>query len=277
MITDFELKRGKGKFNTILDPNVYSNIEFYSPDDKLMFLGSQKKLDWYLNKNLIEKIGNNQYKFLFTPKGNGHYGDTKWEQDSYKMRCMIKQNVCVVTGKNTNLTRHHIVPAAYIKYFPLSDYVDNRSGHHDVVLLNNLIHEEYEIKALQLKEKLCKKYDIRPFRDACKIQGKIFTSVKQGKKLLQNKDENNPYYMNELNNYCNRWFIEPEQLEEFVLQKEKDIDSLNGHYKELAEKLDTLEKIQEFCEIWRKHFIDTMKPKHLPKEWSIKTQISPNI
>lgn len=277
MIPDFEIKRGK-KFQHILKEKVYDNIEFYSPDDKLMFLGSQKKVDWYLKRNLIEQIEENKFKFLFKPKGNGQYGDGEWDKTSLSMRCMFKQNVCVVSGRNTHLTRHHIVPAAYSKYFLFDDYHKNRMGHHDVVLLTSALHEEYEIKALYLKEKLCKKYDITPFKDSCKLQGKVFSSVKQGKKLLdKNYIENNKYYKKELAEYCMRFNLNEDQIEKFVEEREKDVNALNGHYKELSEKLISLEMIQEFCEIWRKHFIDTMKPKFLPDEWSIKTQISPNV
>lgn len=278
MITDIEFKKKRIKFDYILKDQVYDNIEFYSPSGELMFLGSNKKVIWYTKKDLIKKIDDNKYQFLFEPKGKGHYNESDFDTSQKSMKCMPKQTICVVSGKNTHLTRHHIVPAAYVKYFLFEDYTQNRLQHHDIVLLNNSIHEEYENKALFLKDKLCKKYDITSFKESCKIQQKAFTAAKQGKKLLEpSYIQNNKHYKKELQLYCFKQNIQISELQDYVSEKEQLILDLDCHYKQLSEKLDTLELLQDFCEIWRKHFIDTMKPKFLPKNWSIKTKISPSL
>ena len=46
----------------------YDNCEIYSPDDKLLGFCSQSKFDWYLSKNLAEKISDGKLKLKFEPK-----------------------------------------------------------------------------------------------------------------------------------------------------------------------------------------------------------------
>lgn len=273
MIPDIHIS--KAKFRTIQKDKIYDNIEFYSPDGVLMFLGHRKKAEWYLKRDLIKEIGENKYQFLFTPKALGHFGEHEWQKVKQGISCMPKETICVVSGKNKDLTKHHIVPAAYIKYFLLNDYSNNRMQIHDVVLLHHSVHEEYENKALFLKEKLCKKYDITPFNDSCRMQSKNYSIIKQGRYLTDpEKVASNKYHLKQLMDFCARNNIDSDEIPQLIKQKEEEI---NSHYKELSEKLVSLEMIQDFCEIWRKHFVDTMKPKHLPQNWSIKTKISPKL
>lgn len=49
----------------------------------------------------------------------------------------------------------------------------------------------------------------------------------------------------------------------------------HGYY--VVQKLDTEEKIEEFVKLWRNHFINTMKPKFMPKGWSVDFRIKTKI
>jgi len=48
----------------------------------------------------------------------------------------------------------------------------------------------------------------------------------------------------------------------------------NLHGKILIDKMGGEEVIPEFIKMWREHFVDTMKPKYLPKNWSIDHSIT---
>lgn len=50
--------------------------------------------------------------------------------------------------------------------------------------------------------------------------------------------------------------------------KQYNINSFD-YGKLLVDKLDTHEKLHNFIIMWRKHFIETMKPKYLPIGWKI--------
>ena len=43
----------------------------------------------------------------------------------------------------------------------------------------------------------------------------------------------------------------------------------NLHGKVIIEKMGGEEAIPEFIKMWRQHFLDSMKPKHLPNNWSV--------
>ena len=62
--------------------NAYGDIEIYSPQDELMFRTNQKKLDFYLKKNLAEEIGDKKYRLLFEPNGKGFPAARKFGKPS---------------------------------------------------------------------------------------------------------------------------------------------------------------------------------------------------
>ena len=55
------------------------------------------------------------------------------------------------------------------------------------------------------------------------------------------------------------------EIDDFKKNHRKYYD--HGYH--VVNKLDTDEKLIEFIKLWRKHFIDTMKPKYMPTGWSI--------
>ena len=49
------------------------------------------------------------------------------------------------------------------------------------------------------------------------------------------------------------------------------------HGYHVVQKLDTEEKMVDFVKLWRRHFIDSMKPEFMPNGWSIDFRIKTNI
>ena len=79
-------------------------------------------------------------------------------------------------------------------------------------------------------------------------------------------------------------YLQLYKLLEYVKIKQIDIiDKFKKNNKKyydhgywVVQKLDTEEKIKEFIMLWRKHFINTMKPKYLPNGWSVNFRINSN-
>jgi len=97
-----------------------------------MFTCGEKRAFWYINKSLASIIGNKKIKLNFIPNGFGY-------DDNEIFGKLPRKNICVVSGLNTNLQRHYIVPYCYRKYFP---DIYKSKNHHDVVLINHDIHKK---------------------------------------------------------------------------------------------------------------------------------------
>ena len=135
---------------------LYGNIIVYSKDMQPMFKTNLRRAKWYLDfpdKKLAEIVEldseNNilSIKLLFEANGLGYYN--KIISDNYNIS--DKENICVVSGCDdwTKLTKHHVVPYMYRKWFPLE--YKSRSCH-DIVLITLENHHNYEIKANKLKD-----------------------------------------------------------------------------------------------------------------------------
>lgn len=89
--------------------------------------------------------------------------------------------------------------------------------------------------------------------------------------LLKQRDKMPLSRIQELENiikaHLNMDAIEEEQLQELI-----DIKTLvkTSDYLSHGEGVvNQIKDYQEFVEMWRNHFLETMKPKHLHKSWSI--------
>lgn len=252
-----------------INPNkFYGNIKVYSPDGILMFKGNEKKAYWYLNKNLaniIEFDINNKptaIKLNFEPDGLGHPMD--------EFFLSSKENVCVVCGESdfTRLTKHHVVPYMYRKWFPL-EYKSKNS--HDVLLVDAEQHFKYEMEANKLKDRIArdlglptlKEYSHHIKRKAAysgmarailnpdiPFENKIDICIK-----FQRKTQLSPNSTN-LKNYLR------------AVKNECEMSNLYGQI-----IVDKIADLQEFSEMWRKHFVDTMNPKYLPLGWRVDKKI----
>jgi hypothetical protein len=226
----------------------YGNYKVYHPNGGIMFFCDKKKYNWYLRKNLANKIGDKKIQLTFEPKGNG-------EQEKY---LHPKKNICVITGTKENLTKHHIVPSQYRKLFP-DKYKSNNSK--DVVLLNKKTHDDYELIATEYKKELLEKYltnDEINFNKNLNTAQKIAQSIKK---------------------YSN--YIPSERLEimEEKLEKSLKILNVNSKYYITKYNVENIKPIDENQLVvdrvgvedliikWNLHFLKYGKPKFLPKNW----------
>lgn len=250
-----------GYHYTLKSPQ-YGNCEVLSPDGQLMFRCCKKKAFWYLDRNLGKKLSDDPLtvQLTFIPKGVGHV------DDPYFLQKMV--NRCVVCGNEESLTRHHIVPYCYRKFFPL-DLKNHRS--YDVIALCVPCHHSYEEYAMNLKKTLAAQY-------SAPISG---TGVKYDKELARargaayaflNHDippERQTELLGRVKNYLQKEVTDAD-LHELVDKDPYDFGNYTHHGKIVMEQI---KDIENFVRSWRQHFLNTMFPKFLPSFWTVERRI----
>lgn len=238
----------------------YGNCKVFSPEGILMFRCNEKRINWYLDRGLAEKIDDISIKLLFQPKGLGkatsiyHLGE--------------KPEICVVCGSGSFLTKHHCVPFRYRKYFPL-----DKKEHdcYDIFLLCRECHEKYEEKALALQEQIAKELGIPANSQSCAAKnGKLFGICKSlaenWHNIPQKRREELAKYVEE---HQNTKITEQNIFEIWQSIPKSKQTMCFDHGKYVAEHI----SIEDFCQRWRRHFVESMHPKFLPKYWKTDKQV----
>lgn len=238
---------------------MYGNIKVLSQAGDLLFRASDKKIQWYLSKGLATKVDEETIQLTFEHAGTATTGDT--------FTLSEKVNQCVVCGTIDNLTKHHVVPYWYRKHFPLK-YKCHSS--HDVLLVCRECHSWYERRfADPFKLQLASEYDIPLYSKEAlaKLRQQMLA------KAILNHKEKMPKVRQE--DLIIRLAIELGDFpndEEIVKLSSDDFEkeSRYCHGKSVVEKVVDL---QSFVERWRQHFVDSMRPRYLPKGWSIERSL----
>jgi len=282
------LKSGSKNLNS-------ENWKVYHPTGRHMFTCGEKKANWYLERDLAELIGRHEIRFTFDPRGNGYEDNEVFGRNS-------REPICVVSGVGDNLQRHHIVPYCYRTFFPEKYKSKN---HHDVVLINERHHSDYEHEATKFKDEIAKIYGVKTIeelnveytgklREAGKDNGILlntFHSIFRGYGRISNsliieklefiaEHTNIPFETLVTYNYMQLYKIflylkeiHEKEIYDFKAVERKYYD--HGYY--VIQMLDSEKKISEFVKLWRNHFIDTMHPKFMPEGWSVDFRIKTKI
>ena len=162
---------------------IYGNYSVVSPEGILMFKCNLKKVNWYLSRGLATIIQDDPtcIKLNFTPNGLGNHNR------SYGLNKM--ENKCVNCGSTDKLTRHHIVPFCYRKFFPMEIKSHN---FHDILPMCVNCHYNYERKADKLKELLAIQYNA-PIHGLI-VEDKSFYKFYKMAIILLRQDLNIPKY-----------------------------------------------------------------------------------
>jgi len=271
------------------------NWEVYHPNGTHMFTCGEKKAKWYLDKDLAKRTDDGKIMLKFEPKGEGFDADEIFGKT-------VREPICVVSGVEHDLQRHHIVPYCYRTYFPIKYKSKN---HHDVVLINHEKHSEYEIQATIYKDVIAEMYSVKTINELnseytrklrevgrnnaillntihsiLKTHNKISNEVKIKKLKMISEFTGIPIEKIFEFNYIQLYklFILVKKQHDEVIYKFKGVNrKLYDHGYHVVQKLNTEEKIKEFVKLWRLHFIETMKPKHMPRGWSVDFRIKRNI
>jgi len=236
----------------------YSNETVLDPNGNILFRGSAKKTDWYLYKNLAEVVDKGPprtIKLLFEPNGPGVRNDEYLLAD--------KKTQCVVCGSNNNLTRHHVVPSCYRSHM---SHIYKDFNMHDVVLLCEECHVDYEHFATGLKKEFAKIYEA-PLdgikTTTSKAVGFCKTILRYAEKLPIDKKE-------EMMSAIKKEFGSND-IETIKEGAQIGLKSIISHGEFIVTKMKETE--QEFTVLWRKHFVKIMQPKFLPKGWDTEREI----
>lgn len=251
---------------------IYGNCRVYHPDGSLMFLCVEKRINWYLSRNLGEVICEKplSIKLNFEPNGKGAY-DSKYDENERMYLLGTKRNVCVVCGSEdlSSLTKHHVVPHEYRKFFPVE--IKSRSPH-DIVPICRKHHSIYENEhANKLKRKLEKELGIDPANSVYSGMKTIARAVAFAK-IIMDPDRvlsiplpKIEYFMSEIRKYFGEApLTEIAEINMRVTSREM--------VEEVAKKVIegmTENDINNFIKMWRTDFIMSMNPQFLPEGWSI--------
>lgn len=229
-------------------------------EGQLIFRCGQDKANWYLDRDLAVKVSENPLtiQFTFQPKGPGHIGDSYYLSD--------KHNRCVVCGTEEDLTRHHIVPRCYRRFFPVRL---KRHASYDVMVLCIPCHRTYEESASKLKQRYADKHDIpvagagfggtNPEQNA--VRRAAYNLLVYGHLMPPVRID---FFMKQLEEYFKTTEITKAMMEE-ARDLPYDYNKPRNYHGEvvIAKEVD----LDSFCKQWRYHFLTTMKPGFIPEYW----------
>ncbi len=227
----------------------YSNIKLISPDGVLMCRISHKRAKWYLDRNLAKVIDGDAkaIQLNFQPNGLGNHDDPFYTTE--------RRNICVVCGSGLSLTKHHCVPYCFRRYFPF-EYKAHLS--HDILMICISCHEKYEQYAQDRKIQMVQLEGPTEDNRRMFVARKICRTLHKYSSTIPAERVRTLY--NEVEEAIGQT-ITPSLIEELA-QSEIDL----YQWQRYVEKIDD---IHAFIREWRKHFVDFMKPKYLPKHWDI--------
>lgn len=248
-------------YNVKKDRKIYGNCQVQSPNGVLMFRCDQKKAYWYINRNLGDIIQKEPLivRLNFEPKGLGNH------QKEFGLSEML--NKCVSCGGENFLTKHHIVPYCYRRYFPLEIKSHN---FHDVMPLCTNCHDTYERKADELKSKLSIEYNaplngVNDKRNYTKFSKIAKTLLSDDVYKIPNKR------VKEIKSNVKDFFgikrLSKKRLYSIASMRSTQPNKTHGLI-----VIENIKDIDSFIIMWRKHFIEEMNCLHLPKNWSTETK-----
>ena len=255
--------RTKESPHDMLKSVLYGNYHMQSPTGEEMFHTNAGRVLWYLTRDLIEIVGFNPPTLRFKNKTNGpgHIND-----DYYLTE---KINQCVVCGCNKHLTRHHVVPKTYRIHFPM-----NVKGHsyHDILLVCSKCHRNYESEASKLKLQIMEEMG---YSSKAIFYLEVEHMIKLSKTLLKYGHEipepKKTEMYDKIRVYLNKQDISDEDLKGLT---NKGVWYIPDDYQSPSEFVaSNITDLQAFAERWRRHFLETMEPKFLPKNWDEKKSV----
>lgn len=242
---------------------IYGNYQVLNQDGKLIFRCDQKKFDWYIRKNLAEKIDDYTIRLNFVANGDGW----AWTPSLLPAR----ENVCAVCGSTTELNRHHVVPYCYRRFFP--DEI-KKHNHYDILAVCTYCHDRYEAGyAIARKTELAERFNA-PLNGSGVLQESLTKYIaSRSAYAIKNHRDRMPEqrlksHLKNLQVYLGRDPADEDihSLSEVSLSRYCK-GSFYKHHGEIV--VSRLEIANDFVQEWRKHFIESMNPQFLPEGWCV--------
>jgi len=246
--------------NTLKIP-LYGNCRVQNPEGTHIFNCGEKKAKWYLKRGLAEVIQEVPLiiRLNFIPNGQGHANDDFYLQE--------RQNICVSCGRVDQLTKHHVVPYCYRRFFP--EHLKNHTAY-DVLPLCYECHETYEGFAHQFKKQLTNEFAI-PKEKARIVDTELKNVCLAASALLKHKDYIPEERYNYLIGIIAKYYDKPEvTIQDIEAAASIDYNTQREDYKPEGQAIvESLNDIETFVRRWRQHFVDVMNPRHMPKYWTV--------
>jgi len=242
-----------------LSKPLYSNCVIQDPDGRVICRSGERRVQWYLSKNLATKIQDDPLtiKLTFTPAGYGDAGD--------EYMLASKDNKCVVCGCANDLTRHHVVPYCYRVHFP-----EQSKSHTSYDILPACVgcHERYEIEARLLRREILDELKIAD-NDQGETHWDAVKAIKAATALKRHGDKIPAAKTAELRQVIMDFFKTTELTEEDIDDAAKlEWRIVPEDYACASKKVvESQQSIDEFAKRWREHFLKVMTPQHLPANW----------
>ena len=222
---------------------IFENCRVYDTNNKLLSYSNKRKIDWYVNKGIAiyKDATEKDIILLFEPKNKNI--------DSKSL--ISKENICYECGTNKNLTKHHVVPAKYVKYMSI-EHKDNHR--HNLVPLCTTHHGLYEDIANEYKIKLVNDYVPKYILDRNVDIMKIHRYNKSMKYLVDNNIDE--VHINNLKQKIdaikNRWFLGDDYDKSYINPTDYIVKLLGDDIISM---------------IWRSHFLKNMNLMYADKEY----------
>jgi hypothetical protein len=179
-----------------------------------------------------------------------------------------KNNRCVCCGSEKQLTKHHIFPSIFRKHCPKEQ---KWRTHHDIVPLCTSCHTQYEVFSDELKKELSIKYNLPILGKGVRVDKSIHSVRSAGRALFKHWDKIPNDRKEKLLIRLQNFFKKEDITKEDALYASKlSVLVYSGDCIPFGKLIvDAVPNLQDFIVIWRKHFIDSMKPKFMPLYWDV--------
>lgn len=229
---------------------LYGNCKVLNKNNELIFRCDEKKIDWYINRNLAELVAEDPktIRLLFDTKGPGNKDRSFYLED--------KKNICVVCGTDQNLNKHHIVPISIRKHFPSKI---KKHDCYDVVLLCITCHDLYEQEYVPpLKKELANKI-------SCSIHGFPKPKIDYDKRKVRTAAITLLKYRDQMPQDRIDFFENILKPLEYGILDNKTLLELSKipyetweGYKTFGELLTNSMNMYDIIYLWRSHFLEKM-------------------
>ena len=249
---------------------LYHNSILWAPDDEPLCTVDPKKAYWYVNNNLGEVVQETPLivRLNFEPTGRPQKEGT---DGSFYLN--ERQNVCVVCGKDESYIRKNVVPHEYRKHFP---EILKSHQNHDVVLLCTECHQLSNQRDAVLRYQLADTHNA-PIGNASDVKvvvdGNLKVIKSAGKALDRSIAKLPAHRIEELKSILIEFFKTDDLTNELITKAATlDVAIVNDSY--LPHGLKVYQYYERkgvilFEKLWRENFLNTMKPKFMPMDWSV--------
>ncbi|KAJ9457977.1 Protein RRP6-like 3 [Diplonema papillatum] len=272
-------RRSKKPVSDTISKPVYSNCLILAPDGEPLVCTDEKKAQWYVQSQravVVEKVPRLVIRLTFEPVGRNTTAE-------------VIENICVACGAEKELKKHHVVPLSYRKQFPR-----HRKEHqpHDIVLCCARCAAVCKEPYRALREQLEKEHRAAKPAPHTSCARAAASALLKG---AQTSSKPHPADDSAVS-HCSTSRIPLARFNE-LLCTVRDFHPLlphepltHRHVREMLKNTEPVplsrqvvlsvlasaegfhgkeEALTEFVKRWRRLFLHTMSPRHLPPSWSV--------